>query len=354
MKNEESINTNECQGHAISIKCMSEKLQGIPEPPKIFRGIIRPSVGCFFGPSKTGKTTLAENLALSIAAGLDEFLGEPIECSNRRVLFVNMEEYYRSRTLRNQRQITAITNKYGLDQTWQENVFVVDEEFPRYMLTDDHWKLLDKEIEKVQPGIVVMDSVTRTTMDSIEDSSVSTKLMKRFREVAHKHNIALIFIHHSQKMDNRPITISSLAGSRVIGQEMDFMIGINRTSLNVRYMKDVAYRYHPDDSEFVLKFEIDFNQLINPVGEAHESDVISAATNHSPALNDNDSIVQEMILELTGGDESIIIQAAELYEKIVNTGILSRPTLHASLKRLENNGLILKPEKGTYRINNPS
>jgi len=343
-----------CTGHVITIQCMGQKLEGEPEPPKIFRGIIRPSVGCFFGPSKSGKTTMAENLALSIAAGLDNFLGEPIECSNRKVLFVNMEEYYRSRTIRNQRQIAALTNKFGLDSEWQNNVFVVDQNFPRYLLTDEHWEILEREIEKVQPGVLVMDSVTRTTMDSIEDSSVSTKLMKRFRELAHKHKLALIFIHHSQKMDNRPITISSLAGSRVIGQEMDFMIGINRTSLNIRYMKDVAYRYHPDDTEFVLKFEIDFNQLINPLEEAHESDLISAATNQMPVFVDSDIIVQNNFIEITGGDPSVVVQTSELYDKIVSTGLLTRPTLHASLKRLENNGLIKKPEKGFYQLNVPS
>ena len=117
-----------CTGPALTLDCMSAKLEGLPEPPRIFRGIIRPSLGCFFGPSKSGKTTLVENLAFSIAAGLTRFLNDDLNCDNRRVLLVSLEEYYRSRTVRNVRQMEAFTSKYNLDPTWSENVYVVEVE----------------------------------------------------------------------------------------------------------------------------------------------------------------------------------------------------------------------------------
>lgn len=340
-----------CLGPAMSIDCLAQKINDIPEPPRIFRGIIQPSAGCFFGPSKSGKTTIVENLAFHIAAGRDSFLGEPISCENKRVLLVSLEEYYRSRTARNKRQMDGLTQQYGLDPSWRENVFVIDDSFPRYLLTDEHWKALEREIEKVDPGLVVLDSLSRLTVDSIEDSSVATKLMKKLRELAHKYGIALVLIHHSQKMDNKPVTISTLAGSRIVGQELDFMIGVNRTSSNIRYIKDVAYRYWPDDAEHVLKFNINFQQLIEPLEEAYESEILQAS-NTSNILYDSDIVVERHLLELTGGDDSAAVRTAELYERLVNTGVLTKPTLHAALKRLENTGLIEKPEKGLYRIKN--
>jgi predicted ATP-dependent serine protease len=342
-----------CTGPALTLDCMSAKLEGLPEPPRIFRGIIRPSLGCFFGPSKSGKTTLVENLAFSIAAGLTRFLNDDLNCDNRRVLLVSLEEYYRSRTVRNVRQMEAFTSKYNLDPTWSENVYVVDDSFARYITTEEQWELLDAEIERVKPGFVMIDSVTRTTTDSIEDSAVSTSLMKRFREMAHKHNIALVLIHHSQKMDDRPITIATMAGSRVIGQEMDFMIGVNRSTQNIRYLKDVAYRYWPDDSEFVLKFSIDSNQMIVAEEEVYESDILSSSSTANETFG-SDITLQTHFSELTNGDPLILIKTADLYARLVNTGIMTRPTLHAALKRLEKNGIIIKPEKGNYKLNLPS
>jgi hypothetical protein len=347
------VTTDPCLGPAMSIDCLAQKLIDIPAPERIFRGIIMPSLGCFFGPSKSGKTTMAENLAFSIAAGRDEFLGEPISCDNKRVLIISLEEYYRSRTIRNKRQMDGFTQMYHLDHGWQDNVFVLDDSFPRYLLTDEHWKALEKEIERVGPGLVILDSLSRLTVDSIEDSSVATKLMKRLREITHKHGIALVLIHHSQKMDNKPVTISSLAGSRIVGQELDFMIGINRTTENIRYLKSVAFRYWPDDSEFVTKFNINFNQVIEYSGEAYESDILSSAASTN-AVYDSDIVVQKHIQELTEGDHSVLIKTAELYERLVHSGLMARPTLHASLKRLENINIIEKPEKGCYRMKQPS
>jgi predicted ATP-dependent serine protease len=205
----------------------------------------------------------------------------------------------------------------------------------------------------VKPGLVVLDSLSRLTVDSIEDSSVATKLMKRLREIAHKHVIALVLIHHSQKMDNKPVTISSLAGSRIVGQEMDFMIGINRTTSNIRYLKDVAYRYWPDDAEFVRKFNINFQQIIEPLEEAYESEIISNASSVN-MVYDSDISVKNHLMEMTAGDPSILVKTAELYDRLVNSGVMTKPTLHASLKRLEQSSIIEKPQKGCYRLFLPS
>ena len=349
----EQSNSDDCQGPALTVNCLAQRFASIPEPLRVFRGIIEPSVGCFFGPSKSGKTTLVENLMFALAAGKDAYLGDPIHSSKRKVLLINLEEYPRSRTLRNKRQIEAITREQRDSPGCVENVYVIDDTFPRYFTTDEHWDSFDREIGRISPSVVMLDSMTRLTLDSIEDSSVATKIMKRLREITHRHGIALILVHHTQKINDRPITLASLAGSRVIGQEMDFMIGVNRLSNNVRYLKDVAYRYYPDDAEYVLKFQIDFNQIIQPLGEAYESDLLRAATTQT-TVNENDQIILNYFLEVTSQDAAVVVHTPDLYDRFVNTGTMTRPTLHAALKRLENSGVIHKPEKGTYllRIHN--
>jgi hypothetical protein len=154
-------------------------------------------------------------------------------------------------------------------------------------------------------------------------------------------------------MENRPITLATLAGSRVIGQELDFMIGINRTSDNDRYIKDVAYRYASDDSEFVTKFIINEHLVIESLGPAREHKLLEGTVSPDDQ-NPNDLKLQQYFLEYTQDDISVIIETKLLREQFVETGIMSGPTLHASLKRLINNNAIWQPEKGKYALKETS
>lgn len=342
-----------CLGPSMSIDCLSAKLAGTPELKYIYRGIPEQSFGVFFGPSKSGKTTLVENLALHLVAGQTEFLGDSIYSSSRRVLLISCEEFYRNRTSRNQRQIEYLNSQLNLDRSWTNNLFVVNDEFPRYFFTEDHWILLEKEIERVQPSLVMIDSLTRLSIDPIEDSTNATKLMKRLRELTHKHGIALVLIHHTSKMDNKPITIASLAGSRVVGQEVDYLLGVNRTTNGTRYLKNVAFRYAADDDEKVLKFRINNSQIVEEIGYFTENEIILKGGGLTD-LNDSDTLVLNHIMQETQGDFSTVLKTGDLYTALIETGITTKPTLHAALNRLEQSGIINKPEKGFYKLSEPS
>lgn len=337
-----------CIGPSLMVGCMIDRCEKLPEQKYIFRGIVHPSLGVIFGPAKSGKSIITENLLLSIAGQREEFLGDKIYSPTPRVMLISLEEFYRNRTARNKNQIKRIAEKYGLAEGWEDNVIVIDDSFPRYLYTDAHWLFLEKEIERIKPSVVMIDSMTRLTIDPIEDSTVASKLMKRLREITYRQGIALIIIHHSQKMDNRPVTIASLAGSRVVGQEVDFMIGVNRTTQNIRYIKDVAYRYAPDDAEQVLKFEINEHQVVEALGYCTESEIL--LTGNGLQINDSDSTVLAFFMDFTKGDTSVVLKTGELYQKLVDTGVLSRPTLHAALNRLETAKALVKREKGQYSL----
>jgi hypothetical protein len=348
-----NIEVPNCIGPSINLSCMIDRVNEMPPQNYLFRGIKIPSIGSIFGVPKGGKTIVVESLAYSLAAGLPQFIGENIYTGNNRVLLISLEEYFQSRTERNQKQIRYFTEKYDLDPNWINNVFVVDENFPKHLLTDADWKMLDDEIGRINPTMVMIDSLTRLTIEPIEDSTVATKLMKKLREITYKHNIAMLLIHHTHKMENRPITLATLAGSRVIGQELDFMIGINRTSDNDRYIKDVAYRYASDDSEFVTKFIINEHLVIDSLGPAREHKLLEGTVSPDDQ-NPNDLKLQQYFLDYKQDDISVIIETKTLKEQFVDTGIMSGPTLHASLKRLINNNTILQPEKGKYALKESS
>jgi hypothetical protein len=348
-----NIEVPNCIGPSINLNCMIDRVNKMPPQNYLFRGIKVPSIGAIFGVPKAGKTIVAECLGYHVAANRSKFIGDSIYSGNGRVLLISLEEYYPSRTERNEKQIRYFTEKYDLAPNWINNVFVVDENFPKHLLTDADWKMLDDEIGRINPTMVMIDSLTRLTIEPIEDSTVATKLMKKLREITYKHNIAMVLIHHTHKMENRPITLATLAGSRVIGQELDFMIGINRTSDNDRYIKDVAYRYASDDSEFVTKFIINEHLVIESLGPAREHKLLEGTVSPDDQ-NPNDLKLQQYFLEYTQDDISVIIETKLLREQFVETGIMSGPTLHASLKRLINNNAIWQPEKGKYALKETS
>ena len=327
---------------------MIDRISSLPEPQYIYRGIVYPSLGVVFGPAKSGKTIFTENLLLSLAAGTESFLGDKIYSPTKRVLIVSLEEFYRNRTARNKKQIESFTERFQLDPSWSEEVFIVDDSFPRYIHSDKDWILLEREIQRIMPSVVVIDSLTRLTTDSIEDSVVASRIMKKLRELTHKFGITVIVIHHSQKLENKPITIASVAGSRVVGQELDFMIGVNRTINNIRYIKDVAYRYASDDSDQVLKFRINDAQIIESTGFCTEAELFT--NSNGGQMNNSDVLVLQYLMEKTGGDESVIVHTGELYQYFIESQTLTKPTLHAALNRLATTGAIEKVSKGEYRI----
>ena len=240
-----------------------------------------------------------------------------------------------------------------MPNNWTDNIFVVNENFPKHILSDDDWKLLDQEIERIKPTMVMIDSLTRLTLDPIEDSTVASKLMKKLKELTHKHNIALVLIHHTHKMENRPITLATLAGSRVIGQELDFMIGVNKTNRNDRYIKDVAYRYANDDMDYVTTFEINDYLVIEKLKQEKEF-ILLEGSDVLANQNPNDLSVLQYFLDHTQSDISVIIETKLLKEHFVDSGIMSGPTLYATLKRLINQNTIWQPEKGKYALKEAS
>jgi predicted ATP-dependent serine protease len=264
-----------------------------------------------------------------------------------------MEEFYRNRTERNKKQIMHLTEKYQLDPSWSENVYVVDETFPRYLFSDNDWAKLEAEIFRVKPSVVMLDSLTRMTVDPIEDSTVASKVMRKLRELAFKYSITMIIIHHSQKIENKALTIASLAGSRVIGQELDFMIGINRTSNNVRYLKDVAYRYAPDDSEHVMIFNSNESQIVEKISLGEEAAIIAGSTTPAHTFN-KDELVLDFILEHTNQDAAVIFESSLLVQNLVDTRKMVKPTLYAALKRLLESKIIEKIGKGQFKLVGPS
>lgn len=318
-----------------------------PPTPKIWSGIKAGSFGYVFGPSKSGKTTICENLGLSIAAGFTSFLGLPVDTKQQKVLFISLEEYWVYRTERNKKQIALI--KDGAPAGFEKYYLTVKEEFPRLIFFDKDWEEMRDTIIKSESKIVFIDSLTRMNFESIEESKNAVAISIKLRELSAKLNITLIVIHHTHKQYGNPITIDSLAGSRVLAQEADFLIGINRGTAGSRYYKEVAFRYERENDETVIPFTMDDSCWVVPQTPIKENALLYDPGSDGRKDETNQKIVEDTIREKVDATNPTIT-TADLKLALVDTGLMTNPTLHSSIGKLIGADIIVKEAKGVYKL----
>lgn len=330
------------QGSAISPIELISKVQNAPPVPLIWRGIKKGSLGFIFGPPKTGKTMLAENLAYYIAARKDSFLGSPLMVDNEQVLLVSLEEPNTiKRGDRNSKALSSFSDEEL--QLINQNLLFFDEYESHIWLTDQ-WGKLVEDIQNTNADIVFIDSLTHLYAGEIESSSFAQDLTKRLRTTAEKLNITLIIIHHTPKLLGLPITIDSLAGSRILAQEAEFMIGVNRSFKNTRYIKDVAYRYQRE-SDLVLTFDIteDFRLVSNT--ETDESSLIKERDGRVD--NSTRTDIVNFIKEKSKESEEGLVTTSDIKDCCNK----SDTQVQEWLTKLVNEGKLIKPKRGHYKLN---
>lgn len=326
--------------HFMPLEDMILRNQSEPPIPYLWSGIKMGSFGFIFGPSKSGKTTFCENLALSIATGQASFFNKPLTEGAKKVLFVSMEEYWQPRTERNAKQIQE------LQCALNNNFHTVNEHFPRLINSKDDWSLLREHIVQSDAQVVFIDSLSRMYSGSIEDSNLAKDLLYKLRELTNELKITLVVIHHTPKQIGKPLSIDSLAGSRMLAQEADFMIGISKTPDGNRYMKEVAFRYAQENDETVTTFMINPNAWLIPAMEVTESSLLKASDGRTDDSN-AESLLEE-IEELTSLKG--YAHSRELLSRFVDSQIMSKPTMYANLTKLATKGKIEKMAKGQYRV----
>jgi predicted ATP-dependent serine protease len=307
--------------------------------PFIWNGITKGSFGYIFGPAKSGKTILCENLGLSLAANSTDFFGYNLIQENNTVLFISLEEFWKPRTERNAKQIKSMK----IDPEYKLNYYVVDDKFPRHFSSTKEWEILYETISSSSANIVFIDSLTRMIHGEIENSSLCREASIVLRDIVDKTQITLIVIHHTPKQSGRPITIESLAGSRVLGQEADFLIGINRGVTGIRYLKEVGFRYKQENDEMVTTFDITDNLWIVPVDKTEEYKLLQE---HDRRVDDKNYNIVLNIIKINAASNKGIINSSEIEKIAVIT--MARSTYFQQIDKMIQKGLLIQESKGRY------
>ena len=284
MGNEKAVRFTKIVENAMfnSILTMVERYESEPPVHYIWSGIKKGTFGYVYGPAKSGKTILCENLGMSIAAKMPEFLGMEINSYGiESVLFISMEEFWQNRTDRNKKQLTLI----DINDREKFNYNVVNEMFPLSMDNEKSWQDLQSVIVDSKADFVIIDSLTRLTSDEVEKSKVGSDISRRLKSLTYDLNITMLVVHHSSKITDTSLDLAHLAGSRVVGQEADFILGVNRLSNGRRYFKEVATRYK-QENELVTPFVIDDNLWLNGQASVEETQVFGAVDHRENPSNE--------------------------------------------------------------------
>ena len=156
-------------------------VKDLPKENFYYEGIKENSLNLLIAQAKIGKTTWAENLAMTIAAGYNKYLDKDVWFGeNRKVMLWSLEEFYRGRTERNKEQLIYMDKLIG-NTEWHKNVFASPTDVPRYIETKKDWEWIIKQIQEINPAFTVIDSLSRMHgSDAIEDSSTCIELARHY------------------------------------------------------------------------------------------------------------------------------------------------------------------------------
>lgn len=357
MENEnfnETNSSNEFVKKKIKITKASDlilRVKSEPEPKNIWNGIVEGSKGMIVGLSKTGKTTMAENLAISIAVGKKEYLGYTLSGIPKKTLFVNLEESCKIRTLRNIKQISKLTPSEKV--LFDENYISTPEDFPEFINSDEDWTKLRDYITDSEAEVVFIDSLSHLVKGQIESSETCLKFVQKFRQYISILKKTTIVVHHNIKGNEKPITQDNIAGSRVVSQEFEYAIGLSNipTESGGKYLCMLFNKYIETDNTKAILYKINEDNWLEKLGEAN---IFKLYSNTKPDKR-QDSTNKDLIynyFQSQSSQGSQNVSSKDLMKIFVNnfTQTMSKDTLYKSLDKLLEEGKIEKPEKGVYQL----
>lgn len=223
--------------------------------PKSLYGplIVEDEITVLFASTNVGKSILAVQIGQAIASGQStpEF---PTDRAGRKVLFFDFELSARQ-----------FARRYALDDgshfhtpfEFSENFIRLENgyanPFPGQTMDEYYLQAIKTEIDRHGANVVIIDNLTWIN-GKLEKSRDAAPFMQQLAMLKRELGLTLILISHTPKRDpSKPIDITDLAGSSMVGNFLDAAIAIGRSKKDpgLRYIKQVKAR----DGEIILSEE---------------------------------------------------------------------------------------------------
>jgi len=326
-----------------------------PEPKMLWRGIPEGSIGLITGVAKTGKTTFAENLAISLSVGKKDFFGSPLDGKDKKVLFINLEEGYKLRSRRNSKQIESLNDKeYKL---FSKNYLSTPEEFPTFLNTEEDWEALQEYVIASDAEVVFIDSLSHMLIGEIERSVIAQKFKQTFEKHLSKLGKTIVVVHHNTKGNDKPMDQDSIAGSRFILQEFEYAYGFANIPTGGNYACMLYNKHIEKDDTTAILYKIQKNGWFEYLGIENKFSLYKGSNKSSTYKVDNriDDTNLNIIydyMESQSSQGSQYILSSDLQKQFVESNTMSKDTLYKNINKLDERGKIERLKKGTYAIAN--
>jgi len=215
-------------------------------PPDVIEGVVhRGGKLVLGGASKSYKTWLLIDLAVSVATGSEWFNGYPTK--KGRVLYVNFElsaPFFtkRIRTLCDERQLTI---EDGMLSVWNLRGHVTD------------WAQLQRQIPPAEFDLIIIDPVYKLLLGRDENKAGDiADLLNSIEVLAVRSGAAVAFgAHYSKGNQSQKESIDRIGGSGVFARDPDSILNFTRHEEPDCFTVEMTLRNHPPREPFVVRWE---------------------------------------------------------------------------------------------------
>jgi RecA-family ATPase len=237
---EEEVSYDKKKG-SISVKSfidLAKEGETLAELKKIYGNFILERNTILFPSERgVGKTFFSLLLAIVVAEGYSEFLGEKIELHGN-TLYINMELGEGVLMRRLAKLYESVVKKEG--NTFQPYC-ITDRRSLNQILPE-----IEKWVTKHDPVLVIIDNLRNAFSDSDnERNKEMTKAITQLNDLRDKHGFALLLVHHTKKGTASQITNSDMqSGAGAISDliDGDFFLRRSQKDTNFRILKRAKSR----------------------------------------------------------------------------------------------------------------
>jgi len=212
---------------------------------------ILPKVGLvgLAGSSDTGKSAFLRQLAVSVCAGDNEFLGWHIKPEHKRAIYVSTED--------DDLAISFLLNRLNKEKRLEP------EQYSGLQFVFETGDLLTKmeNLLTIAPvDLIIIDAFSDLYGRSMNDSNQVRTFLNEYSQLAQKHRCLVIFLHHTGKRtEDLPPSKHNLLGSQGFEAKMRLVIELrnDHNEADKRHLCIVKANYLPKEyktESFILSF----------------------------------------------------------------------------------------------------
>ena len=188
-----------------------------------------------FGPTNTGKSTLAIQAAIYLDQGSSEYDDFKNNCGKKKVLYFDLE--LSERQIHNRLKGLVNRNTEIIRVEFNPDSFIVSS------TQEKTFNDISKLVASTNADILIIDNLSAIYPNN-EKASEATVLLEYLNKLKQQHDLSILVLAHTPKfVEGMPIELRHLAGSAQLGNLADSVFSINKTAVkNIKYLKQQKVR----------------------------------------------------------------------------------------------------------------